>query len=124
MSSTARPTHRVKEQQSGLESFTLVDELGVAVPASALTTATLTLSMIPTGTIVNNRNGQNVLNANNVTIDGQGVVTWAVQPADMAILDDTRRLEVHRALFIFTWGQNKQLPFEIDFEIENLSKLT
>lgn len=124
MAMEARPVHRVKERETGIETFTLKDENGAVVPGSALDAATLTLSVVPTGAIVNSRNAQNVLNANNVTISEQGVVTWTMQAADVAILDDTRRIEVHRALFVFTWNGTRTLPYELDYEIDNLSKLT
>ncbi len=124
MAVETRPVHRVKERETGIESFSLKDEDGNAIPAGSLTSATLTLHVVHTGAIVNSRNAQNILNANNVTIDGTGLLAWTIQAADMAITDDSRRVEVHRALFVFKWGSGREKPYEIDYEIENMSKLT
>lgn len=122
-----RKAYPVKEKQTGVYSFTIKDENGNAIPASQLTDVTLTLYSAASGAIVNARNGQNVKNANNVTIDEAGLVTWIQQIADLTIVDDTLHEETHRALFVFTWisgGNNRSHPHEVDFVIENLGKLT
>lgn len=119
----ARSSYRISEQETPIYTFTLKDEEGAPIAASSLTTATLTLYAVPSGTILNSRNGQSILNTNNVTISELGVVTWTLQVNDVKILDDTKRIEVHRALFLFTWGSNRSKPHEVDLEIDNLGKL-
>ena len=79
-----------------------------------LDTITLTLFITragttsPAGTIINSRDAQDIKNAANVTISALGVLTWAVQSADTAIINDEIEIcdnvmkntrEVHRALF-------------------------
>lgn len=120
-----RKKYFVKEKKTGVYSFTIKKEDGTVVPASALTSATLSLFVPATAAIVNGRDAQSALNANNVTIDEAGLVTWTQQIADMAILDDALEEETHRALFLFTWQAGaRQHPHEVDFVIENLGKLT
>lgn len=120
-----RTTYRINEKDTGKYSITLKDEAGVAIPGSALTTATLTLQVLHTAAIVNTRNAQNIKNANNVTISEAGVLDWLIQIADATILDDTKKIEIHRALFLFTWGSpTKSKAHEMDLEIENLGGTT
>lgn len=124
MSATLRSVYRLKEQETGTYSFTVNDENGAPIPASAMNSVTLTLYVVHTGAVVNGRNAQSVLNANQVTISEAGAVAWALQVADTAIADSTRKMEVHRALFVFTWNTSRKKTYEVDFEIENLGKLT
>lgn len=122
---TARKTYCVKEKETGIYSFTLTDEAGVAVGGSTLTTATLTLYEPESGTIVNSRNAQSIINMNDVSIDEAGLVTWSQRIADLTILDASRGTEVHRALFFFTWQDGlRGKPHEADFVIDNLGKLS
>lgn len=119
----ARSTYSISEQETPIYSFTLKDENGSVVPGSSLNSVTLTFYAVHSGAIINSRNGQNVLNANNVTISEQGVVTWTLQLNDVKIVDDTQLTETHRALFLFTWGSNRCKPHELDVVISNLAKL-
>ncbi len=120
-----RKAYPIKEKQTGIYSFTMQDEAGNAIPAASLTSLTLTVYSVLSGDIVNSRNGQNVLNANNVTVSSQGVVTWTQQIADVTILNDALAEETHRCLFVFAWssGTPRSFPHEIDLVIENLGKL-
>lgn len=121
-----RKIYPIKEQETGVFSFTIKDESGLVIPSSQLTTATLTVYVPTSGAIVNGRDAQNIKNANNVTISETGVVTWTQQVADVTILDDTLAMETHRCLFLFSWLTTtpRKKPYEVDFEIENLGKLT
>ena len=119
-----RKVYPIKEQETGVFSFTIRDEDGVVIPASQLTAVLFTVYVPTSGAIVNTRNAQNVLNQNNVTISEAGVVAWTQQIADVTILDDTLEMETHRCLFLFTWqGGARSKPYEVDFELENLAKL-
>ena len=115
----------IKEKQTVDYTFTIKDSDDVAIPAASLTTAILTLYTPDNGTIINSRNAQNILNANNVTISAAGVVVWSLQVADVTIANQQVTEETHRALFVFTWGGGtKSFPHEVDFVLENLGKLT
>ena len=109
----------------------LHDEAGAAVPFSALTSAWLTLTDKATGTAINGRTHQNVLNVNNVQWDWNGAaqpvpvtaigyVTWSIQPADNATVIPLLAMETHIALFEVGWGVSGGLKRKISIAVENL----
>ena len=121
----------LQEKQTAIYSFSLIDENGAAVSPASLPGATLTLYSLDSSTkpIINNRNAQNCLNQNDVTISAAGVVTWTIQVADVSILDNSLQKETHRALFLFTWNAGspatpRSKPHEVDLVIRNLHRLT
>lgn len=79
---------------------TLVDEDDVVIPAASLTTLTLTLINLRTLAAVNNRDRQNVLNANDVTVTVLGVLTWSIQALDLPSTVD----DMYVAAFEWTWN--------------------
>jgi hypothetical protein len=112
-----------------------VDEGNSAIAFAQLTSITLTLYAVGVpepGHILNARNGQSVLpplpgsSLNNVTITALGEFTWAVQPEDNVILDDTLYYEHHVALFRWTWQQGTEIRrryTEIPIQVRNLSQV-
>lgn len=113
----------INEQTSGRYSCQLVDENGLGF--GGVVSLSLTLFDKNTLTIINNRSAQDVLNTNNVVFDtATGILTWDLQPADNAIVDDTRRVEEHRARFTAKWsGSSKQVNDEIVLKVINLRRL-
>ena len=107
---------------------TITDEAETAIALSAMTTLTLTLYDAETGTVINSRNDQDVLNTNNVTVSSAGLLTWLIQPADNAIVGTRRRAgqyEKHVALFEYTWSSgSKASEHEVTLEIRQLDKVT
>ena len=99
------------------------DENGATIANTDLTTFTLTLYNKDTGAIINSRDAQNVLNANNVTVDGAGAVAWTMQPADSPIINDDLNWEDHVALFKLTWTGGKQTNHEAIIRVQNVSKV-
>src|SRR5262245_61380196 len=97
----------LREQTSAKLSFQLLDQNGLGFLP---TTVTLTLYLAgDEDAIINSRDEQNVLNANNVTIDSSGNLLWSIQPADLAIVgSDTQPYEIHVALFEWTWGSGQK----------------
>ncbi len=119
-------TDKILEKTTPKITATIQDENGTAIPAASLTTLTLTLYNREDSakTIINSRNAQNVLNANNVTVDSNGLITWSVQPLDTAILG-TASSERHRAVFEWTYNSGaKNGKYIIDMTIKNLAKTT
>jgi hypothetical protein len=113
------------ENTGAIYTATLEDSSGTAIPLANLTTITLTLYDVASGDIINSRNDQNVLNQNNITIHAtSGLLTWTMQAADNAILDDDLDWEHHRALFEFVFsGTGSPGKHEGNFMIRNLSKV-
>lgn len=115
----------VYEKTSAKLTAILKDETGAAVSSALLTTFTLTLYDKATGAIINSRDDQNVLNANNVTVDTSGNVVWTLQPADNIILDDSLNREHHRALFEWSWATGTKTGKDyVDISVLNLAKVS
>lgn len=108
--------------------FTLVKEDGEAIALASLDTLTLHYYDLATGEIINSRDGQDVKNANNVTVSSAGVVAWTLQPEDTAIVGGTGvvegNYERHRAIFTWTWDSgNKVGRHYEDIEVLQLAKV-
>lgn len=97
--------------ENGTANFaaTLLDERGIPVPQTDLLTLTLTLYLrLDPRTIINSRNGQDVMNANGGTYHATtGAFAITLTPGDNAIVGRTRsgRVEEHIALFEWTFGE-------------------
>jgi hypothetical protein len=115
----------VNERTSTQYTATLRDETGAVVPDTSLSSLLLTLYVPDANlTIVNGRDSQNVLNANGVTVDASGVLTWTLTPDDTAILDDALEVEQHIALLTYTWGINKAARHRFVVLVRNLAKVS
>lgn len=110
------------EHTTGTLTTTIKDNAGVAIPAASLTTLKLTLYNEYTLTVINDRDHQNILNANNVTVDANGLLTWSIQELDRVIEDDTKTQELHRALFEWT-APGVVGKHEHQFTVANLAKV-
>lgn len=99
----------------------LIDELtGANIALSSIVSLTLTLRDATTGTIINNRDTQNILNANNVTVSSTGLITWSVQGADNVIVNDNLDSELHEALFEGVYSTNKPVKHIFAYRVMNL----
>ena len=122
---------RFNERSTGVIEGDIIDADGNLVPAEDLTEATLTLydleTVIPGNSPagqINGRDGQDVLNANDVSIDAVSPSTighfiWSVQPEDNIIVTERRQVERHRAMFRFAWATG-EFRYECEIEVVNL----
>jgi hypothetical protein len=141
MPSTLQVTERVRERSTPRIYFLLVDENGDALTASQLSTLTLSLYDERTGTVLNSRDAQNVLNTNNVTVydtvqgqapaagadDERYNVLWQVQPGDNAVLSTKRQpvLERRRAVFRYTWASGAREDWQaVEWLVEGDRKVS
>ncbi len=131
MSSTALLTTSVLQQTTGIYTFEPVDESDVGIDGAQIGTMTLTYYDLYTRQIINGRQAQNVLNANNVTlvtVTGPPLVTtvtWILQPLDTILVDARHELEQHIALFEWTWASGaKKAAHEVQFPIEQVTYAT
>lgn len=122
---------RANEQSSKTVTFTLLDNLGSAIPLANVATAQLTLfdwdTYVPGGSpvtgIINTRDVQDVLNTNDVTIAAtSGLVTWSMQPEDNPIVTVRKQIERHRAEFRFVTTSGAELDYQFEVEVVNLRK--
>ncbi len=112
----------------------LKDEDENVILLSTISAATLTLYDVYSEEIINSRNNQNILNANNVTIDAtSGLLSWLIQAEDNIIVglvdhlglghenDDVDWLEEHIALFQIEWDSgSKKKSHEIRLLVKNI----
>ncbi len=117
---TVIPT-RIAERTTPKLTAVLKDENNAGIPAAALATLRLTLYRAGDITaILNNRNEQNVLNQNGVTVDASGNLVWVMSALDNALLT-TAREEAHIALFEWTWGSGREGAHELVLFVINLA---
>lgn len=116
----------VPEQSTHRMTMTLLDELGVAVPLAAISTATLTLYARdePAQPIVNGVDDANIKNTGRGTIHAtSGLLTLVLDPADNTIMNVANDLEWHRALIEVGYSSTKALKYEIEFPVRNLRRV-
>ena len=94
-----------KAGESATYTTQLADILGVDAPLATFSAITLTFVDEVTGSVINFRQDQNVLNANNVTVSATGLLTWNMQVADNSRITATTNntIEYHRAIFSFVY---------------------
>lgn len=93
---------RIDAGTTGEARYTLRDNDGAVIPVANLSALTLTLRDAKSGSIVNSRNAQSVLNANGVTVNSSGALVWTIAIADTTLLDASLESEEHVAEFLFT----------------------
>ena len=113
----------INEATTGRYTATLYDETGATIDGSTLTTLTLTLYDVKTGSFINSRNAQDVKNTNGVAITAAGALTWTIAKEDTVIVGRATR-ERHRALFVGTWESGvKKFTHAVEMDVINLDKV-
>lgn len=103
---------RYQAYTTGLFSGTLLDEDGDAIPLANINSLTLTLRDTMTGSAINSRSAQNVLNSNNVTVNNTtGAVNWSIQVGDTTPASTLTTYREHVAEFTCTYETTKVLKF-------------
>jgi len=115
----------VREGSTAKYTCTLQDENGTAIEPDDLDTLTLTLYNQADDTIINSRDGQDILNANGVTVAAGGALTWIMDPLDNVIVVATEPgwNEKHIALFEWTYNSGKAGSYEVTIEVESAEKI-
>jgi len=112
-----------KERTSAVYTSTIEDDQGNAIPLASISSIQLTLHDVATGEIINSRDDQDVLNANNVTIHAtSGLLTWVLQLEDNIIQTAVSVVEHHIALFEFI-ASGRSSKHEVNVYVSNLSKV-
>lgn len=119
----------VLENSSYRLSGQFADEDGNPIVGTAVQTLTVTLyAQDDITTIINGRDNQDILNANNGVVGTGGDFQWYMQPADNPILDTSLTHEYHTALFEWTWDRQdgngiREQRLEVVFVVQNLSNV-
>lgn len=117
--------HGATERTSSIYTATLQDEVLVPLKLTDIVSLTLTLRDIETETVINGRNAQDALNANDVTIHAtSGLLTWHMQPADNQIVESRADYELHRAVFDCVYNVSQRVVHAIYVLVENISGVT
>lgn len=100
----------VAEQTTQVIRIFVTDRTGALVPSMAYDSITVTLREEQTGEIINNRNGQNALNANGFTLPEDGVIEWKLSTDDTAIVGPTRvgQAERHKLTMTLVWDNGDE----------------
>jgi len=93
---------RLDAGTTGEARYTLLDNAGAVIPVANLSALTMTLRDARSGSIVNSRSAQNVLNSNGVTVNSSGALVWTIAILDTTLLDATLESEEHAAEILFT----------------------
>lgn len=106
------------EGTTPLLEFDILSELGVGFKPTELR---LTLSDAKSGTVINSRSNQSVIDS----CDNSGHVAIWLEPADLELVDPVaNRSEVRRALFRWTWAAGARVGSHvIEFPVENYEHL-
>lgn len=89
--------------EGGRMTGTLKDAAGVAIAKASVSSITVTLTDAGSGSVVNSRNGQNVLDANGGTLDAtSGAFAWTITSSDTTLVDANGDSEEHTADFTVT----------------------
>jgi hypothetical protein len=96
-------TPHVKAGESAFLTHSIVDQDGAAIAAADLDTLTLTLYDEFSGDVINERDAQDVLNANGTTVNSLGGVEIYLEPDDNIITDSDRYREWHVVELVWTY---------------------
>jgi hypothetical protein len=116
----------VLEKSTPRYTATITDDQGAVIPAASLVTLTLFLYVIKadgTTSYIRGAAGvpQNILNANNVTVDVNGHLVWSIRTTDTTLVE-TLPFERHIALFSWTTATITG-RHEVHFTVKNLQEI-
>ena len=119
---------QIDEQESGQYTATITGNDGVtALPGGTLSTLRLTVYVVKqdgTEQVVNSRNQQSVLNANNGTVSAGGLFTWTIQPGDTTLIETFLQFERHYCLLEWAWPTGNQGKGEFILNVKNLRRVS
>jgi hypothetical protein len=119
-------SYSFNEEQSGTFTGVLLDNLGSPMGSADISTFTITITDLNTREVINGRFKQNALNANDITLDTQGNVTWNIQPEDNIIVNESSSpgtIERHEVLLEWTWGTSKYSSEIYYFDVTQTSEI-
>ncbi len=111
----------VPEKSSRRYRTTLVDHDGQPVDPASMQSIALTLRDVKTGTIINNRDAQSVLNTNGGTFSAGGVFTMLFSAVDTTMVEGASGSRHHRrATFQMVYYLGAE-NHEVIFVVQNLA---
>lgn len=113
------------ENSSRILTTTLTDKDGTAIVSGNLSYLKLTLWDKRTGSIINSRDAQSILNENGGSLSASGVLTLKLSPDDNAIVGSFD-FEVHRGVILAklsTGDQDEEIK-AFEYTVQNISKVS
>ncbi len=107
-----------RERDSVFLTCTIRDNLDVAIPGSSLVSIVYTLYSERTLLVINSRDHVSCIG----NVDGNGVLSLELTPADMAIVDN-KLAENHRMLIEWIWNSTRRGSHEIQIQVSNVAKV-
>lgn len=116
-------TYYVRDGDTSVFTATIQDEDSVAIPAASLLTLKCWLYVQSTGTIINSRSDQSVLNANGGTVDSSGNFELTLSPADNEH-QGTATTEIHVLLLRYTYNVDRAGSHEALIQVTDQPKVS
>lgn len=120
----------VQEGESTNLRFVPTDLDGAEIIKANLITMTITIFDFFSSTVVNSRNAQNVIDANDGMVDTAGVLTLRLQPADTAVVGAIAAGAKQIRCVVLIWTFNDGVAVRtcksdpLGFEIQKLATVT
>lgn len=116
--------YKITEGSTQIYTVTLVDESGDPIPLAQISSIQLTYKNDLKDTVINTREDQNVLNANDCTYHAtDGTFTWNLQVADTTAVNADLRFDTNLAVITWTWnGGLSQQRHAFYIQTENLGR--
>jgi hypothetical protein len=93
---------------------TLRDESGAPISQTVIDAIRATYFSEPSQTILNERENQPALNANDFTLDEDGLFVWKMAEADVRIVEDPPpAYVVHQLLLVIEWRDNEDVARQL-----------
>lgn len=94
----------IDEGESGSITASVQDKAGNPLTKAELTSLTISIVDLKSDTVINNRNNQTILDANNGTVAVDGTLTFKLQPQDTINVGSPRNsLEERQVTISWTW---------------------
>lgn len=120
----SRTELQINEKTAAPLTATLKGNSSTPITLAQIDSIEMTLIEVRSGDIINSRQKQDVLNANDCTMHAtSGLFTWNVQVEDTTISNSGTQIgkqEQHLATITVTWDTTKQMHFEILLLVKNL----
>ena len=117
-------TTPVGERTTSYITAVIRDQNGDPIPGGSLNSLTLTLYNVDaSNTIINSVDDVNILNVGRGVVDANGNVTIELLLLDNQLIDITKSFETHRALIEWTWGNTRQGRHEVEFLVQNMTRV-
>ena len=117
-------TTPVGERTTSYITAVIRDQNGDPIPGGSLNSLTLTLYNVDaSNTIINSVDDVNILNVGRGVVDANGNVTIELLLLDNQLVDTAKSFETHRALIEWTWGNTRQGRHEVEFLVQNMTRV-